>query len=84
MLPPIIMVRPRKIWEQTDGVVYYGSIQPGYNRHGYGISKRLKELNPEIKIIGVEPYLQHKIQGLKNMRESYRPEYSIKLDSTKR
>ena len=38
-----------------------------------GISKRLKELNPEIKIIGVEPYLQHKIQGLKNMRESYRP-----------
>jgi cysteinyl-tRNA synthetase len=38
-----------------------------------GISKRLKELNPEIRIIGVEPYLQHKIQGLKNMRESYRP-----------
>jgi len=29
------------------------------------------ELNPQIKIIGVEPYLQHKIQGLKNMRESY-------------
>jgi len=24
-------------------------------------------------IIGVEPYLQHKIQGLKNMKESYQP-----------
>jgi len=38
-----------------------------------GLSKRLKELNGQIRIIGVEPYLQHKIQGLKNMRESYRP-----------
>ena len=38
-----------------------------------GISKRLKELNGQIRIVGVEPYLQHRIQGLKNMRESYRP-----------
>ncbi|MEW5909433.1 MAG: cysteine--tRNA ligase, partial [Thermodesulfobacteriota bacterium] len=36
-------------------------------------SRRLKEYNPNIQIIGVEPYLGHKIQGLKNMRESYRP-----------
>jgi cysteinyl-tRNA synthetase len=39
-----------------------------------GISRRLKEYNPEIRIIGVEPYLGHKIQGLKNMKEAYQPE----------
>jgi len=33
----------------------------------------IKEINPEIKIIGMEPYLGHKIQGLKNMKESYTP-----------
>ncbi|MBE9546295.1 MAG: cysteine--tRNA ligase, partial [Proteobacteria bacterium] len=38
-----------------------------------GISRRLKEYNPNIKIVGVEPYLRHKIQGLKNMKESYQP-----------
>jgi len=39
-----------------------------------GLSKRLKECNPKIKIVGVEPYLGHSIQGMKNMKESYRPE----------
>jgi cysteinyl-tRNA synthetase len=38
-----------------------------------GCSKRLKEMNPAIRIIGVEPYLGHKIQGLKNLREAYVP-----------
>ncbi|MBW2599454.1 MAG: pyridoxal-phosphate dependent enzyme, partial [Deltaproteobacteria bacterium] len=38
-----------------------------------GISRKLKEYNKDIRIIGVEPYLHHKIQGLKNMKESYRP-----------
>jgi cysteinyl-tRNA synthetase len=33
----------------------------------------LKEYNPKIKIVGVEPYLGHNIQGMKNMKESYRP-----------
>ena len=39
-----------------------------------GLSRGLKEYNPDIQIIGVEPYLGHKIQGLKNMKESYQPE----------
>ncbi len=38
-----------------------------------GVSKKLKEYKQDIVIIGVEPYLQHKIQGLKNMKESYQP-----------
>jgi cysteinyl-tRNA synthetase len=63
----------QEIWEQTDSVVTMVVSSLGTTGTAMGISKRLKELNPEIKIIGVEPYLQHKIQGLKNMRESYRP-----------
>ena len=63
----------QEIWEQTDGAVTMVISTLGTSGTAMGISKRLKELNPQIKIVGVEPYLQHKIQGLKNMRESYRP-----------
>lgn len=41
-----------------------------------GVGKRLKEFNPKIKIIGVEPEIkaEDKIQGLKNFRHStYKP-----------
>jgi cysteine synthase B len=33
----------------------------------------LKEKNPKIKIVAVEPILGHKIQGLKNMHEAIVP-----------
>ncbi len=38
-----------------------------------GTGMRLREFNPEIKIVGVEPNFGHKIQGLKSMKEAYRP-----------
>ena len=38
-----------------------------------GVGKRLKEYNPEIRIVGVEPVLDHKIQGLKNLHEAIVP-----------
>ena len=38
------------------------------------IARRLKKYNPDVQIVGVEPYLGHGIQGLKNMKEAYRPE----------
>ncbi|HNY50914.1 MAG TPA: cysteine--tRNA ligase [Smithella sp.] len=63
----------QEIWDQTDGQVTMVVATLGTSGTAMGISKRLKELNPQIKVVGVEPYLQHKIQGLKNMRESYRP-----------
>jgi cysteinyl-tRNA synthetase len=63
----------QEIWEQTGGAVTMVVSSLGTTGTAMGISKRLKELNRKIKIIGVEPYLQHKIQGLKNMREAYRP-----------
>ena len=62
-----------EIWRQTDGAVTMVVATLGTTGTAMGISKRLKEYNPDIRIVGVEPYLQHKIQGLKNMKESYRP-----------
>ncbi|MBS3808915.1 MAG: cysteine--tRNA ligase [Desulfobacterales bacterium] len=39
-----------------------------------GCARRFREYDPGIGIIGVEPYLGHKLQGLKNLKEAYRPE----------
>jgi len=39
-----------------------------------GVSRYLKERNPRVRVIGVEPTEGHTIQGLKNMRESIVPE----------
>jgi len=63
-----------EIWEQTKGNVSMIVATMGTTGTLMGVSKRLKKYNPDIKIIGVEPYLGHKIQGLKNMKEAYRPE----------
>ena len=62
-----------EIWHQTDGAVTMVVTTLGTTGTAMGISRRLKEYNSNIRIVGVEPYLQHKIQGLKNMKESYRP-----------
>ena len=39
-----------------------------------GVGRYLREVNPGVRIIGVEPRLGHKVQGLKNMREAIVPE----------
>ena len=62
-----------EIWEQTGGKVTMVVATLGTTGTLMGLTRRLKELNPAIKIIGMEPYLGHKIQGLKNMKESYKP-----------
>ncbi len=38
-----------------------------------GLSKRLKELNPKVKVIGVQPEGDGSIQGLKNLRLQHLP-----------
>jgi cysteinyl-tRNA synthetase len=63
-----------EIWEQTTGKVTMVVATMGTTGTVMGLSKRLKEYNPDICMVGVEPYLNHKIQGLKNMKEAYRPE----------
>ncbi|TFG90815.1 MAG: cysteine synthase family protein, partial [Syntrophobacterales bacterium] len=62
-----------EIWQQTDRKVTMVVATLGTSGTIMGISRRLKEYDKNIRIIGVEPYLHHKIQGLKNMKESYRP-----------
>ncbi len=62
-----------EIWHQTDKKVTMVVTTLGTSGTAMGISRKLKEYNGDIRIIGVEPYLHHKIQGLKNMKESYQP-----------
>ena len=62
-----------EIWEQTGGKVTMVLAAMGTTGTAMGLSNRLKEYNPKIEIVGVEPYLGHNIQGMKNMKESYRP-----------
>jgi cysteine synthase len=62
-----------EIWNQTEGKITHFVAGMGTTGTLMGISRRLKELNPEIKIIGVEPNMNHKVQGLKNMDEAIVP-----------
>jgi len=63
-----------EIWQQTRGTVTTLVAALGTTGTAMGLSRRLKEYNSDIQIVGVEPYLGHKIQGLKNMKEAYCPE----------
>ncbi|MBU1713190.1 MAG: cysteine--tRNA ligase [Proteobacteria bacterium] len=69
-----------EIWRQTEGKVTIVVATLGTTGTVMGITRKLKEYNSDVRIVGVEPYLGHKIQGLKNMKEAYRPEiYEKKL-----
>jgi cysteine synthase len=63
-----------EIWKATRGKVNMFVAGIGTTGTLMGVSKRLKEYNPEIKIVGVEPYPNSKIQGLKNLTHQYVPE----------
>jgi cysteinyl-tRNA synthetase len=63
-----------EIWDQTQGGLTAVVATLGTAGTLMGLSRRLKERNPRVQIVGVEPYLGHKIQGLKNMKEAYVPE----------
>ncbi|MBF0606569.1 MAG: cysteine synthase [Magnetococcales bacterium] len=63
----------REIYEQTNGEISTFIAGMGTTGTLMGVSKRLKEYDSSIEIIGVEPVLGHKIQGLKNMSESIVP-----------
>ncbi len=63
-----------EIWEQTEGQVTTIVASLGTSGTLMGLSRRLKEIAPHVRVVGVEPYRGHKIQGLKNLKESYIPE----------
>jgi len=69
-----------EILEDTDGELDVFVAGLGTSGTLMGISKRLKEYNPKIKIIGVEPLPKQGIQGLKNLDTSYTPKI---FDETK-
>ena len=64
----------QEIWAQTEGAVTHVVATLGTTGTAMGLSMGLKRFNPDIQLIGIEPFMGHKLQGLKNMKESYCPE----------
>jgi cysteinyl-tRNA synthetase len=62
-----------EIWEQTGGKVTDIVATLGTSGTAMGISRWFNDHHPEVRVIAVEPSPGHKIQGLKNMKESYKP-----------
>jgi len=63
-----------EIISQTNGNIDFFLAAKGTTGTLMGIGLKLKEYNKNIKVIGVEPNMNHKIQGLKNMNEAVIPE----------
>ena len=62
-----------EIYEATEGKVNLVVATLGTSGTVMGLTRRLHQLDPKVKVVAVEPYQGHKIQGLKNMKESYAP-----------
>lgn len=62
-----------EIWKQTEGKVTHLVATLGTSGTVMGLCAWFKEHQPHVQIVAVEPLLGHKIQGLKNMKESYKP-----------
>lgn len=62
-----------EIWRQTGGEVDCFVAGMGTGGTLMGTGRFLKERKPGVRIVGVEPQLGHRIQGLKNMKEAIVP-----------
>jgi cysteinyl-tRNA synthetase len=62
-----------EIWAQTAGRITHFVAALGTTGTVIGCSRRLKEYDPKVYVLAVEPYLGHKIQGLKSLKEAYVP-----------
>lgn len=63
-----------EIWDQTGGKVDYLVCALGTSGTIMGISKFMKALNPDVKVVCAQPIKGHYIQGLKNMEEAIVPQ----------
>jgi len=63
----------REIIEQTGGRFDMLVVGIGTSGTAMGAGRRVKEANPNIRLVGVEPILGQRIQGLRNMREPFPP-----------
>lgn len=62
-----------EIWNQTEGRVTHFFAGVGTCGTLTGVGKYLKEQNPDIRVIAIEPQKNHKLPGLKNLQESKEP-----------
>jgi cysteine synthase B len=62
-----------EIFRQTDGNVDVFVAGMGTSGTLMGVGRYLREKKPAVQIVGVEPRLGHKVQGLKNMQEAIVP-----------
>ena len=63
----------REVIEQTGGDIDVFVAGMGTTGTLMGAGRRIKEFSKKIRIVGVEPVLGHRVQGLKNMNESIVP-----------
>jgi cysteine synthase B len=63
-----------EILRQTDGQIDVFVAGMGTSGTLMGVGKFLREKKPGVRIVGIEPKLGHKVQGLKNMKEAIVPE----------
>lgn len=70
-----------EIWKQTEGKITHFLTGVGTGGTITGISAYLKEQNPTVKTIAVQPQQNHLIQGLRNFVESDKPELFKKREN---
>jgi len=70
-----------EIWKQTEGKITHFLTGIGTGGTITGISAYLKEQNPAVKTIAVQPQQNHLIQGLRNFVESDKPVLLIKREN---
>ena len=70
-----------EIWNQTDGKITHFFTGVGTGGTITGIGTFLKEKNPDIRIIGCQPQMNHMIQGWRNFEESAKPDLFLKRES---
>jgi cysteine synthase B len=70
-----------EIWKQTEGKITHFLTGVGTGGTITGISAYLKEQNPTIKTIALQPQQNHLIQGLRNFIESDKPELFKKREN---
>jgi cysteine synthase B len=69
-----------EIWKQTDGKITHFFTGVGTGGTITGVSEFLKEKNPKVKIIAIQPQQNHLIQGLRNFEESAKPDLFLKRE----
>ena len=63
-----------EVWRQTGGRIDWLVLTLGTCGTLVGMARRLRERNPALKVVAVEPQARHTQQGLRNMSESRVPD----------